>query len=47
MEYCMWDYCLSGYELAFFAVIELAFWIWVGIFSYKKLKSRNKKIHKN
>ena len=40
MEYCIWDYCLSGYELILFAVLEIGFWFFMGIFAYKKFKNR-------
>tara|TARA_B100001287_G_scaffold276177_1_gene286103 strand:+ start:315 stop:467 length:153 start_codon:yes stop_codon:yes gene_type:complete len=46
MDYCIANYCFTGYEIAILIVLEILFWTGLGFFGYrkyKKAKIKNKK----
>ncbi len=46
MEYCLVNYCVSGYQIAILLILELLFWGGVAFLGYKKYKTAKIKNNK-
>lgn len=46
MEYCLVNYCVSGYQIAILLILEILFWGGLGFFGYKKFKNAKIKNYK-